>query len=210
MLRARCRECRKNGSRGFRPDIPPEISHAPSIREEAFEWLDTNFPGVLAFPNIKVLGMAGEQDRRWLITRFQGQGIGEQKEFSQPATADALAILFLHSNGVKFRDAVDAAIGGGESPTTAEPRYGGVWNRLIDIALKRIRRRITSRLLGSVVFSLLRDAKDQPNCLVIVKRLGPAQADEIDREPQEGVIRVCIPGHTGKARALLLGIVPIP
>lgn len=173
----------------FAPDIPPDISHAALIREEAFDWLDTNFPGVLAFPSIKVLGMAGEQDRRWLIKRLQGQGIGEQKEFSQPATADALAILFLRSNGVKFREAVDAVVGGGESPTTAEPRYGGVWNRLMDIALKRIRRRITSRLLASLVFSLLRDAKDHPNCLVIVKRLGPAppltQADEIDREPQE-------------------------
>lgn len=169
----------------FAPDVPPDLSHAPSIRQEAFEWLDTNFPGVLVFPSNRVLGMAGERDRRWLVGRLRKHGIGEEKEFSQPATADALTILFLRTNGVKFRDAVDAVVGGSESPTTAEPRYGGVWNRLIDIALKRIRRRITSRLLGSVVFSLLREAKDHPNCLVIVKRLGQTPDGELDREPED-------------------------
>ena len=52
-----------------------------------------------------------------------------------------------------------------------EPRYGGVWNRLIVIGLKRLRRRVSARLLGSAA-ALLRDPTDHPNCLIVVKRHG--------------------------------------
>lgn len=168
----------------FAPDIPPDLSHAALIREEAFDWLDTNFPGIRSFPSIRVLSMAGEQQRRWLIGRLRDLGIGDSKEFGLPATADTLAILFLRSNGVKFREAVDAVVGSGESQISADPRYGGVWNRLIDIALKRIRLRVMAGFLGSAVFALLRDEKDHPNCLVIVKRLGPIPADSFNNAPE--------------------------
>lgn len=110
---------------------------------------------------------------------------GGHKEFSLPATADALTILFLGSNGVKFREAADAVVGGSYSQVSAEPRYGGVWNRFIDIALKGIRRRLMARLPGSAVFTLLRDVEDHPNCLVIVKRLGQEQHEESDKGPQD-------------------------
>ena len=156
----------------FSPEVPPDLGRAPTIREEAFEWLDAHYPGVQSFTTGNVLDMAGERGRRWLIARLRARGIGNEELFSVPATADALTVLFLRSRGVKFREAVDAVVGGKEAPRSAEPRYGGVWNRLIDIALKRLRRRLTGRLLGSAVFSLLRDAHDHPNCLIVVKRHG--------------------------------------
>ena len=156
----------------FSPEVPPDLEHAPLIREEAFDWLDSNYPGVPSFTTGDVLRMAGEQGRRWLIGRLRSRGIGNEELFSMPATADALTVLFLRSRGVKFREAVDAVVGGKETTGSREPRYGGVWNRLIDIALKRLRRRLTARLLGSAVFALLRDPKDHPNCLLIVKRHG--------------------------------------
>ena len=156
----------------FSPEVPPDLEHASLVREEAFDWLDNHYPGVLSFTTGSVLRMAGEHGRRWLIGRLRQHGIGDQEEFSMPATADALTALFLRSKGVKFREAVDAVVGPKEPSRGREPRYGGVWNRLIDIALKRLRRRLTARLLGSAVFSLLRDPKDHPNCLIIVKRHG--------------------------------------
>jgi hypothetical protein len=154
----------------FGPDIPPNLEHAGLIREEAFEWLGVHYGDRQSFGGADVLRMAGEQKRRWLVGRLQNQGIGEQNEFTLPAAADALTVLFLRSRGVKFRDAVDAVVGRIESAGPREPRFGGVWNRLINIGLKRLRRRLTARLLGSAVFSLLRDPRDHPNCLIIVRR----------------------------------------
>ena len=157
----------------FSPQIPPDIERAAPIREAAFEWLDTHHPGVLSFTTGEVLGMAGERGQRWLISRLRARGIGDEELFSLPATADALSVLFLRSRGhVKLSKAVNAVVGSEEDPRSQEPRHGGIWNRLIVIALKRIRRRITARLLGSAVFSLLRDPKDHPNCLIVVKRHG--------------------------------------
>ena len=156
----------------FSPDIPPDLEHASNIREEAFEWLDTHHPGAPNFTTGNVLRMAGEQGRRWLIGRLRARGIGNEELFGVAAAADALTVLFLRSKGVRFREAVDAVVGGKMSERSPEPRYGGVWNRLIDIALKRLRRRLAARLLGSAVFALLRDPSDHPNCLVIVKRHG--------------------------------------
>ena len=156
----------------FSPEIPPDLEHASQIREEAFDWLDANYPGVPSFTTGNVLHMAGERGRRWLIGRLRARGIGNEEEFSLPATADALTVMFLRSRGVKFRKAVDAIVVGQEPSRDPEPRYGGVWNRLIEIALKRLRRRLTARLLGAAVFSLLREEKDHPNCLIIVKRHG--------------------------------------
>ena len=157
----------------FSPEVPPDLEHASQIREEAFEWLDAHHPGDVSFTTGNVLHMAGESGRRWLITRLRARGIGNEELFGKPATADALTVLFLRSRGVKFREAVDAVVGGKEGPrTTPELKYGGVWNRLIVAALERLRRRVPPRLLGSAVFSLLRDPKDHPNCLIIVKRRG--------------------------------------
>ena len=157
----------------FSPEDPPDLEHATHIREEAFDWLNTQYPGVRSFTTGDVLRMAGEEGRRWLIARLRSRGIGNEELFGLAATADALTVLFLRSRGVKFREAVDA-VAGKEGPTGQGPRYGGVWNRLIRIALKRLRRRLTARLLGSAVFALLRDAQEHPNSLIVVKRHGPS------------------------------------
>ncbi len=162
----------KHDSLLFRPEIPPDLEHAAQAREEALDWLETHFPGAVSFPTGEVLRMAGEVGHRWLIARLRARDIGNEAEFSLPATADALTILFLRSRGVKFREAVDAVLGGKEAPRSLEPRYGGVWNRLVVAALDRLRRRVPPRLLGSAVAALLRDPKDHPNCLIIVKRHG--------------------------------------
>ena len=156
----------------FSPEVPSDIEHAYEIRGEALDWLEAHYPGAVSFTTGDVLRMAGDHERRWLIPRLRKHGIGEQRTFSTLATADALAVLFLRSKGVKFRDAVDAVVGPDQKSGPSGPRYDGVWNRLISIALKRIRRRVTARLLGSAVFSLLRQREDHPNCLVIVKSLG--------------------------------------
>ena len=156
----------------FSPEVPPDLEHAPLIREEAFDWLDSHYPGVLSFTTGEVLRMAGVQGKRWLIARLRERGIGNEEEFSQTATADALTVLFLWSRDVKFGGAVRAVVGGKEASTRAAPKYGGVWNRLISIALKRLRRRLTARVLGSALFALLPEPQDHPNCLVIVKRVG--------------------------------------
>jgi hypothetical protein len=156
----------------FSPEIPPDLSHASQVREDALDWLETHFPGVITFTTGEVLRMAGESGHRWLIARLRKRDIGNEEEFSLPAAADALTVLFLRSRGVKFREAVDAVFGGKQAPRSVEPRYGGVWNRLIVIGLKRLRRRVRARLLGSAVAALLSDPKDHPNCLIIVKRLG--------------------------------------
>jgi hypothetical protein len=156
----------------FNPEVPPDLERAPLIREEAFDWLDTHYPGVFSFTTGDVLRMAGEPGRRWLIARLRARDIGNEELFSLPATADALTVLFLRSSGVKFREAVDAVVGREEASRGPEPRYGGVWNRLIVTALDRLRERVPPLLLASAVFSLLHDPKDHPNCLIIVKRHG--------------------------------------
>ena len=156
----------------FSPEVPPDLEHTSLIREEALDWLESHYPGVFSFTTGDVLRMAGEQGRRWLIARLRARGIGDEELVSLPSTADALTVLFLRSRGVKFREAVDAVVGRIEDSRSPEPRYGGVWNRLLVTALDRLRRRVPPRLLGSALFSLLRDPKDQPNCLVIIKRLG--------------------------------------
>ena len=168
----------------FSPEVPSDVEHATVIRGEAFNWLDAHYSGALSFTPGDVLRMAGEHERRWLISRLRKHGIGEPKMFSTPATADALTILFLRSKGVKFRDAVDAVVGPEQKSVPSVPRYDGVWNRLIDIALKRLRRRLTARLLGSAVFSLLRREEDHPNCLVIVRSLG--HDESVERHDEGG------------------------
>ena len=158
----------------FEPKVPPNLEQANLIREEAFDWLDSRYPGKEAFTTGEVLAMAGEQGRRWLIHRLRDRGIGVEELFGVAATADALTVLFLRARGVRFREAVDAVVGDRDQEAgTREPRYGGVWNRLLITALNRLRRRVPPRLLGSAVFALLSDPKDQVNCLVVVKRHGP-------------------------------------
>ena len=162
----------------FSPDVPPDLQHATLIREEAIDWLESHYPGVLSFTTGHVLRMAGERERRWLITRLREKDIGNEEEFSISAAADALTVLFLRSKGVRFREAVDAVVGGSRFPGNAEPKYGGIWNRLIDIASQRLDRLLTARLLGSAVFSLLRNQGDHPNCLFIVNRQGPTSGEK--------------------------------
>ena len=174
----------KPGASPFNPEVPPDLEHAPLIREETLDWLETHYPGVLSFSTGDVLRMVGEQGRRWLIARLRSHDIGNEEEFSLPAAADALTVLFLRSKGVKFREAVDAVIGRKEAPRSSEPRYGGVWNRLLVTALDRLRRNVPSRLLASAIFSLLRDPKDQPNCLVIVKLLGGQAGTHASDKPR--------------------------
>ncbi len=180
----------------FSPEVPPDLEHADLIREEAFHWLDAHCPGVLAFTTGEVLRMAGEQGRRWLIARLRAQDIGNDEEFSIPAAADALTVLFLRSRGVKFREAVDAVVGGEKASRGPEPRYGGIWNRLVLANLDRLRRRVPPRLLGTAVFSLLHDPKDHPNCLVIVKRHGKPAAvhvsDKISPVSHDDVYRMIL------------------
>lgn len=166
----------------FSPEVPPDLEHAPLIREEALDWLESHYPGTLSFLTGDVLRMAGEVGRRWLITRLRARHIGDEAEFSLPDTADALTVLFLRSKGMKFSDAVNAVIGKRESSRELEPRYGGVWNRLIINALDGMRRRVPARLLASVVFALLRDRADHHNCLVIVKRRGQQTRTEVAEE----------------------------
>ena len=156
----------------FSPEDPPDLEHARQIREEAFDWLDSHYPGEISFRSGTVLRMAGERGRTWLIARLRARGIGNAEEFSLPDTADALTVLFLRSRDVKFGGAVRAVVGGKETPRVQEQRYGGVWNRLIDVAMKRLRRRLTARLLGAAVFALLPEPQDHPNCLIVVKRHG--------------------------------------
>ena len=165
----------------FRPDVPADREHAAQIRAEAFDWLESTYPGVTSFSNGSVLRMAGEQARRDLVGRLKKHEIGDKDGFSLPAAADALTVLFLRVRGVRFRDAVDAVVGD-ESPSSTIPRFRGVWNRLISIAFKRLRRRLSARLLSSVVSSLLREPEDHPNCFIIVKRRGRNAADD-DYEP---------------------------
>ena len=152
----------------FSPKIPPDADHAGQVREEALDWLEAHHAGVTSFRTSQVLRMAGEERRRWLIGRLRQQGIGNEEEFSLPAAADALTVLFLRSKGVKFRESTNAVLGS-VAPPAAPPGYGGIWNRLIVSALARLQRHVPARLLASAVFSLLRDPKDHPNCLVIVK-----------------------------------------
>ena len=106
----------------FSPEVPPDLDHAPMIREEAFDWLDSHHPGELSFKGGTVLRMAGEQRRRWLIGRLGQHGIGDQGKFSLPDTADALTVLFLRSKGVRFREAVDAAVGRQQLTRSPESR----------------------------------------------------------------------------------------
>ena len=122
----------------FIPVTPPDLERALMIREEAFDWLNTNFPGTVSFTTGNVLQMAGEKGKRWLIGTLRGHGIGDTtQEFSLPATADTLAILYLRAKGVKFREAVNSVVQGKSATVESDPKYGGVWNRLISIALKR-------------------------------------------------------------------------
>jgi hypothetical protein len=164
------KEMNKTDTTIFAPDVPPDLDHASQVREEAFDWLDAHYPGIISFTSGAVLRMAGESGHRWLVARLRGHGIGNEEEFSLPDTADALTVLFLRSRGVKFRDAVDAVVGGKRAPGRMKPGYGGVWNRLIVAALDSLRRRVPPRLLGSAVAALLRSPSDHSNCLIVVKR----------------------------------------
>ena len=143
--------------RTFDPDIPPDLEHAALIREEALGWLETTHRGKLSFSTGDVLRMVGEESRRWLITRLREHGIGGDDGFSLPAAADALTVMFLRSKGVKFREAVDA-VRGRTLAKEPDPGYGGLWKRLLMIALNRLTQRTRSRLLGSTVFAAASDA----------------------------------------------------
>jgi len=174
----------------FSPDIPPNLEHAPLIREEALDWLETRYSGRQSFTTSEVLHMAGEPGRRWLIARLRQHDIGDDAEFSLPDAADALTVLFLRSKGVKFRDAVDAVTRPEEPSRSSEPRYGGLWNRLIVSNLERLRRRVPPRLLGAAVASLLPDPKDHSNCLIIIRRGGkPGLQEKASRVSHDYVYR---------------------
>jgi hypothetical protein len=160
----------------FNPDIPPDLEHSSLIREEALDWLETRYPGTRSFTTSQVLRMGGEPDRRWLIARLRDREIGNEVEFSLIDTANALTVLFLRSNGVKFHDAVEAVVREKADQTSSEPKYGGMWNRLIITALDRLRRRISPRLISAALFSLIRDRHELANGLVIVKRYFKSEA----------------------------------
>ena len=55
----------------FSSDVPADLEHAPLIREEALDWLEAVYPGATSFTASAVLRMAGEEGRRWLITRLR-------------------------------------------------------------------------------------------------------------------------------------------
>jgi hypothetical protein len=154
----------------FNPEIPPDLEHASLIREEAIDWLEMHYPGSRSFTTGEVLGIGGEPERRWLITRLRARDIGKGEEFSLPETADALTVLFLRSKGIKFHDAVKAVAHVKQEQNTQSPRYGGAWNRLINASLERLRRRISPRLLETALFALVQDRKELSNGLVIVRR----------------------------------------
>ena len=179
----------------FSPDIPPDLEHAALIREEAFEWLELQQPGAREFAPGELLRMSGDAGRRDLITRIRQRGIGNQDAFSIEHAADALAILFLRSRGVKFGEAVAAIVREGDEPGSPEPRYGGIWNRLISIALKRLRRRVTARLFGAALFAVLRDSSNHANCLVIVRLHGrerKAPAEQIRQVSHDYVYQASV------------------
>jgi hypothetical protein len=167
----------------FSPGVPPDLDHGSLIREEALEWLEIHHPGVQSFSTPDVLRMSGETGRRWLIARLRGHSIGDEAEFSLPDTADALAVLYLRSKGVKFRDAVDAVLGRTDLPRSGEPRYGGVWNRLIVSTLERLRRRVPPRLVGAAISALIPESGDRVNCLVIVRRRGKTVRSQVSEKP---------------------------
>ncbi len=156
----------------FSPDIPPDLDHALLIREEALDWIETHFAEKHSLSTSEVLKITGETGRRWLISRLRQHSIGDEVGFSLPDAADALSVLYLRARGVKFRDAIDAITRRTDATRTIEPRYGGLWNRLIISTMERLRRRVPPRLIGSAVSSLIKDLGSQVNCLIIVKRLG--------------------------------------
>ena len=174
----------------FSPQIPPDLEHAPLVREEALDWLERRFPRDHTFSSGELLRMAGDQERRWLIPRLRAHGIAESKEIGHTDAADALTVLFLRSQGVKFREAVDAILTRQEQTGISEPRYSGVWNRLVITALDRLRRRVPPRLLGAAVYSLLSDRGDHANALIIVKLLGlSAEATGVGRQQKWDTFR---------------------
>ena len=115
-----------------------------------------------------VLRMSGDSGRRWLITRLRANGIGEEEYFSPPVAADALAVLFLRSKGVKFAEAIQAIRAGQRSQSVSGPAYGGVWSRLMVVSMDRLKRLMPARLLSTAVAALLNDPQDLSNCLVLV------------------------------------------
>ena len=152
----------------FSSDVPADLEHAPLIREEALDWLEAVYSAATSFTASDVLRMADEQGRRWLITRLRANGIGEEEHFSPPVAADALAVLFLRAKGVKFREAIDAILGGRGTALAVERTYGGVWNRLTAVSLDRLRRLVPVRLVGAVVSCLLSNPQESANCLIVV------------------------------------------
>ena len=153
----------------FSSDAPADREHATVIREEALDWLEAVYPEATSFTASDVLHMAGEQGRRWLITRLRAQGIGEDGDFSPPVAANAVAVLFLRSKGLKFADSIEAVGGGRGAAPVVERTYGGVWNRLTAVSLDRLRRLLPARLLGAVVSCMLTNPKESANCLILVK-----------------------------------------
>jgi len=187
---------KKKGALVFSPEIPPDLDHASLIREEAIDWLETHYPEKQSFLTGDVLRMTGDIGRRWLITRLRARNIGNEEEFSLPDAADALTVLFLRSKGVKFRDAVEGVVGEKERPKVSEPKYGGIWNRLIISAMDGIKRRVPARLLASVAFSLLKNPEDHQNCLIIVKCHGKSNrslsAKEANKVNADYVFRIVL------------------
>ncbi len=153
----------------FSSDAPADLEHAPGIREEALDWLEAVYPEATSFTASDLLRMAGEQGRRWLITRLKANGIGEGERFTPPIAANGLTVLFLRSKGVKFAEAIEAVSGGRGPAPAVERTYGGVWNRLTAVSLDRLRRLLPARLLGAVVSCLLSNPRESANCLVLVK-----------------------------------------
>ena len=162
------------GSPLFQPAVPGNAEHAPLIRQEALDWLETHFSEMRTFSASNVLQMAGEQSRRWLMTRIRAQGIGQSDEMPPTEAADALTVLFLRSRGIKFADAIDAVASAQAAFPSIGQSFGGIWNRLMLVSLERMQRLVPPRVLGAAIASLLGVENGPPNALVIVRPLNAA------------------------------------
>ena len=158
----------------FQPAVPGNAEHAPLIRQEALDWLETHFSEMRTFSASNVLQMAGEQSRRWLMTRIRAQGIGQSDEMPPTEAADALTVLFLRSRGIKFADAIDAVASAQAAFPSIGQSFGGIWNRLMLVSLERMQRLVPPRVLGAAIASLLGVENGPPNALVIVRPLTAA------------------------------------
>lgn len=157
----------------FAPNTPADIQHSRLIREEALDWLERVRPGIRKFSNSDVLELTGEGGRRWLIHRMRERGLVQSDQLDTSETATAIAILFLRSNGVKFREAISAVVESIGTPTEPRPRFGGVMHRLVQVALTQTEEQVRNRLIGGAIDSLVPDSRLHSNCMLIVQQVDP-------------------------------------